>query len=97
MSGHVYCVCVYRSAAAGNDLLLWVYLTCGQLHCVYDLLPSSTGSISRGEKEVEVALYPAFMARGGVMAERMPGHLRMRKVNYFHCSIILHNDATILN
>ena len=52
-SGHVYCVCVYRSSAVGDDLLLWVYLACGQLHCVYDLLPSSTGSISRGE-EVEV-------------------------------------------
>ena len=31
-------------------------------------------------------------------AERMPGfsHLRMREVNYFHSSIILHNDTTIL-
>ena len=57
MSDHVYFVCVYRSAAAGNDLLLWVYLTCGQLHCVYDLSPSSTGTIPRGEEEVKVALY----------------------------------------
>ena len=71
MSGHVYCVCVYRSAAVGDDLLLWVYLTCGQICCVYNLLPSSTGTIPRGEEELKVVLYRAFMARG-VMAERTP-------------------------
>ena len=64
LSGNVYCVCVYRSAAVGDDLLFWVYLTCGQLCCVYVRLPSCIGIISRGEEEVEVALYPVFMAMG---------------------------------
>ena len=82
LSGHVYCVCVYRSAAVGDDLLFWVYLTCGQLCCVYVRLPSCIGIISRGEEEVKVALYPVFMVRGEATVERMPGfiHLRMCEV-----------------
>ena len=82
LSGHVYCVCVYRSAAVGDDLLFWVYLTCGQLCCVYVCLPSCIGIISRGEEEVKVALYPVFMARGEATVKRMPGfiHLRMCEV-----------------
>ena len=46
----------------------------------------------------ECVLLASYPARRSRAKERTPGfsHLRMREVNYFYCSIILHSDVTIV-
>lgn len=42
-----------RCSSAGDDLLLWLHVTGGQLPCLHDLLPSSSGTCAGGEYVVQ--------------------------------------------